>query len=151
MRFCEVADLLPGTFFVDSVRPTILVSQIDKIINSSIDGSEFNVLLGNLGRAVALDYHYQKKLIFFTDVQDKSIYRITYEGKEVKVILIWVILRPGLVVGFRWRIFRLKMLGSILNVFPTHAVAIFVIWRVCMYGGCAYSYIWGVHIRMVMF
>ena len=72
----------PNSYFVliDSVRAMILVSQVDKIKNSSIDGLEQNVLYGNLKRAVALDFHYQKKLLFYTDVQEKKIYRTTVDG-----------------------------------------------------------------------
>ncbi len=81
----KIVNLNRHSFLIDSVQPTILVSQINKIMNSSIDGAEQNVLYGNLKRAVALDYHYQKKLVFFTDVQEKKIYRTTYGSKEVKV------------------------------------------------------------------
>ena len=73
---------------LDSVQPTILVSQIDKIINSSIDGLGYNILYGSRKRVVALDYHYQKKLLFFTDVQEKKIYRTTYGSTDVKVTFI---------------------------------------------------------------
>ena len=78
--------LLPASSVADSVEPTLIVSQIDRILNSSIDGGQVRVLREELKRAVALDYHYQKKLIFFTDVQHKTINRITHEGKELKVI-----------------------------------------------------------------
>jgi hypothetical protein len=54
-------------------------------MNSTVDGGQQNVLYGNLKRAVALDYHYQKKLVFFTDVHEKKIYRTTYGSKEIKV------------------------------------------------------------------
>lgn len=73
---------------VDSIEATILVSQVDKIINSSIDGARHGVLYGGLKRAIALDYHYQKKLIFFTDVREKKIYRASYgsSGAQVRPI-----------------------------------------------------------------
>ncbi|XP_028393318.1 low-density lipoprotein receptor-related protein 2-like [Dendronephthya gigantea] len=70
----------------DGIKPMILVSQIDRIFESSVDGRQQNILHRNLKRAVALDYHYQKRLVFFTDVLEKRIYRTRLGHREVEPI-----------------------------------------------------------------
>ena len=55
-------------------------------MNASIDGQVIDTLHANLLSAIALDYHYQKHLIFFTDISTKKVYRATYGKKDAKVI-----------------------------------------------------------------
>lgn len=71
--------------FVDSVQPIILVSHIDKIINSTIDGRRSGVFLADLNHAVALDYHFNSSYVFFTDVKERKIFRSIYGSNIARV------------------------------------------------------------------
>ena len=42
----------------------------------SPDGSDYDAIIGNLENAIALDYHYAKGILFWSDVNLDRIYKV---------------------------------------------------------------------------
>lgn len=76
-------------------EPIILFANRMDIRKVSLDNSEYTSLLGNLQNAIAIDYHFQEELIFWSDITADAIFRATLNGTDTKAIVAAGLVSPG--------------------------------------------------------
>ncbi|XP_040583657.2 LOW QUALITY PROTEIN: low-density lipoprotein receptor-related protein 2 [Lepeophtheirus salmonis] len=71
----------------DGIKPWLLFANKYYLRNMSLDDSTHNIIHNSLKNVISIDYHYEKQLLFFTDVSENSIYRSPVGSSEKKVIV----------------------------------------------------------------
>lgn len=64
--------------------PTLLFANRVDIRQVSLSNSRYNFILKGLRNAIALDYHYEQSLIFWSDVNNDVIRRAYMNGTDVQ-------------------------------------------------------------------
>ncbi|RZC38041.1 low-density lipoprotein receptor-related protein 4, partial [Asbolus verrucosus] len=75
--------------------PTLLFANRIDIRQVSLSNAKYTAILKGLHNAIALDYHYEKNLIFWSDVSMDVIRRATLNGSDVTDIIKWGLQSPG--------------------------------------------------------
>ncbi|XP_031559984.1 low-density lipoprotein receptor-related protein 5-like [Actinia tenebrosa] len=68
-------------------QPCLFVSNTTNILSVRADLTSSTPVLHNLNRAVAVDVHVTRRLVFWSDVTDKRIKRASVDGSDVKIIV----------------------------------------------------------------
>ncbi|KRT81543.1 EGF-like domain containing protein [Oryctes borbonicus] len=75
--------------------PTLLFANRLDIRQVSLSNQKYTALLKGLHNAIALDYHYKKKLIFWSDVSIDVIKRAFINGTNIRDVIKWGLESPG--------------------------------------------------------
>ncbi|XP_019869028.2 low-density lipoprotein receptor-related protein 4 isoform X2 [Aethina tumida] len=75
--------------------PTLLFANRIDIRQVSLSNNKYTAILKGLHNAIALDYHYEKKYIFWSDVSMDVIRRAYVNGSGVTDIIKWGLEAPG--------------------------------------------------------
>ncbi|XP_066145382.1 low-density lipoprotein receptor-related protein 4 isoform X1 [Euwallacea fornicatus] len=75
--------------------PTLLFANRIDIRQMSLSNSRYSLILRGLHNAISLDYHYNKQLIFWSDVSTDKIKRAAVNGTEVTTIVSSGLESPG--------------------------------------------------------
>lgn len=70
-----------------SQPPCIFVSNTTDILSVNIDLSSSKPVFQRLTRAVAIDVHVNRRLIFWSDVIEKNIKRANIDGSNISIII----------------------------------------------------------------
>jgi len=76
-------------------EPIIMFANRMDIRKVSLDNSEYTSVLGNLQNAIAIDYHYQWELVFWSDITADSIFRASINGTDSMPIVSAGLVSPG--------------------------------------------------------
>lgn len=63
---------------LDNITPWLIFTNKYYVRNMSLDGTTYNVVHRDLRNAVAVDFDFQRQLVFFADVTGKVIYRLFF-------------------------------------------------------------------------
>ena len=74
----------------------IFTNRVD-IRNVDLDNTEFNAVIAGLKNAIALDFHYRKGLVFWSDVTLDTIKRVALNGSAAKDIITRGLENPGMI------------------------------------------------------
>lgn len=75
--------------------PTLLFANRMDIRQVSLSNNKYTAILKNLQNAIALDYHYSKNLIFWSDVSTDVIRKAYVNGTGVTDVVKWGLESPG--------------------------------------------------------
>ncbi|XP_058794698.1 low-density lipoprotein receptor-related protein 4-like isoform X2 [Phymastichus coffea] len=76
-------------------NPTLLLANRVDIRQVSISGPKYSPILKGLQNAIALDYHYKKGLIFWSDVSMDVIRQVYVNGTGIEDLVRWGLESPG--------------------------------------------------------
>lgn len=73
--------------FVADVTPWLIFSNRYYLRNTSLDGTQYNLVKMNLRNVVAIDFDIREQRIYFADVGNKTIQRIFTNGTGEQVLV----------------------------------------------------------------
>lgn len=76
-------------------EPYLLFTNRNDIRKITLDSSDYTELVSNLQNTIAIDYHYQSNLLFWSDITSDKIYSSYLNGSNLKVIISAGLVSPG--------------------------------------------------------